>query len=72
MSDEQNEREPFLKPGVIAIWVGFLITGVIVGVLFYYPNEWGLARRIFGGLISGAFGALIITGNRLIGRSEVI
>ena len=43
-----------------------------VAVWFFYPNEWSLGRRLVAGLLLGVGTGLILTANRLIGKSESI
>jgi predicted branched-subunit amino acid permease len=53
-------------------WVVCPLLGLPIGALFFFPDEWGLGRRLAAGLFAGVFTALILTANRLIGRSESI
>jgi hypothetical protein len=61
-----------LGPVVVALWVASIVGGTAVGVAFLYPDEWALWRRVAAGLVLGVGTALILTANRLIGRSESI
>jgi len=57
---------------VAAIWAVSMVAAMPVAVLFFYPNEWSLGRRLLAGVLLGVGTGLILTANRLIGKSESI
>ena len=50
----------------VAVWVFFVALGLVLAFL-YLPPEWGLGQKLAVGLLGGAFSALILTANRLLG-----
>lgn len=57
---------------VVVIWVLSMIGALPIAVIFFYPDEWSLTRRLLAGLLLGVGTGLILTANRLIGKSESI
>ena len=53
-------------PLISAIIVGATAVGVVAGV-FFFPEDWALARKLAGGALGGAGCGLIVTAPRIIG-----
>jgi len=65
-------RSLSLRVYVGAIWGVSIVVALPVAVVFFYPNEWSLGRRLLAGVLLGVGSGLILTANRLIGSSESI
>ncbi len=66
MSDDPEEREALLWSPRAMVWstVACLAIGAVVGVMFFYPDEWSVGRRLLGGLLTGGFTAFVLLANR--------
>lgn len=58
----------WMKKHPVLSWLMVLsvVGGGIAGALFL-PEEWGLMRRILGGLMSGVGVGIILLGSRMLG-----
>lgn len=57
---------PLKDPFFIGVWAFFVPLGLVLSWI-YMPEGWGAVQRVAVGLLGGAFAALILTANRLLG-----
>ena len=53
-------------PAILTLLVACTLAGGLLGLLLL-PEEWSAARRLLGGLVSGASVGLLVSATRMVG-----